>query len=141
MGGFPGAGDLGPALEGEGLPAKRMRVTYPGGREKLKGENSGEGVEGALWELEKRLGQTMGTLSADPGLRLTATGRHQYRHGMEPPGTSRGNMGGSSGPVQGRNQKGRCVPEQGLGGTRCEDHLGKLSSVSAWLECNVQLSV
>lgn len=39
------------------LPAKRMRVTYPGGRKKLKGENRGEGVEGAFWELEKRLGR------------------------------------------------------------------------------------
>lgn len=113
MGGFPGAGDLGPALEGEGLPAKRMRVTYPGGREKLKGENSGEGVEGALWELEKRLGQTMGTLSADPGLRLTATGRHQYRHGMEPPGTSRGNMGGAVDQCRGETRRGGVSPNRG----------------------------
>lgn len=57
MGGFPGTGGLGLALGGEGLPAKRMRVTYPGGRKKLKGENRGEGVEGAFWELEKRLGR------------------------------------------------------------------------------------
>lgn len=64
--------------------------------------------------------QTMGTLSTGQGLRLTATGRHQYRQGMEPPGSSRGQgvwrgvVWQEGGPVQGRNQKGLYIPEQGL---------------------------
>lgn len=45
MGGFPGAGDLGLALKGKGLPGKRMRVTYLGGRNKLGGEYSVRTVE------------------------------------------------------------------------------------------------